>query len=55
MTTQDDTHRVPLLEKLLPEDLNVSEIAQEWFSRFTPLIKSGDTAGIVGLLVNDSF
>jgi len=55
MTTQDDTHRVPLLEKPLPEDLNANEIAQEWFSRFAPLVQSGDTAGIVGLLVDDSF
>ena len=29
MTTRDDTHQVPLLEKPLLEDLNVSEITQE--------------------------
>jgi hypothetical protein len=55
MTTQDDTYRVPLLEKPLPEDLNPTEIAHQWFSRFAPLAQSGDAAGIVDLLIDDSF
>ena len=55
MTTPDDTHQIPLLEKPLPEDLNVTEIAHEWFSRFAPLVQSRDTAGIVDLLIDDSF
>lgn len=55
MTTPDDTHRVPRLEKPLPADLNPAEIAQEWFSRFAPLVQSGDAAGIVELLIDDSF
>ena len=55
MTTQDDTHKLPLLDKPFPADLNATEIAQEWFSRFAPLVQSGDAAGIVDLLVDDSF
>ena len=55
MTTQDDTHQIPQLDKPLPEDLNATEIAHEWFSRFTPLVQSGNAAGVVDLLVDDSF
>ena len=55
MTTQDDTHRVPLLEKPLPPDLNATEIANQWFSRFAPLVQSGDPTNIVDLLADDSF
>ena len=55
MTTQDDTHQLPMLDKPLPADLNATEIAQEWFSRFAPLVQSGGAAEIVDLLVDDSF
>ena len=55
MTTPDDTHQVPLLNKPLPEDLDVTGIANEWFSQFAPLVQSGDTARIVDLLVDDPF
>ena len=55
MTTQDDTHQLPMLDKPLPADLNATEIAQEWFSRLAPLVQSGDAAEIVDLLVEDSF
>ena len=55
MTTPDDTHKIPLLEKPLPADLNATEIAHEWFSRFGAFIQSGDAAGIVDILVGDPF
>ena len=55
MTTPDDTHRIPLLDKPLPADLDVDGIAHEWFSQFVPLVQSGDAARIVDLLVDDSF
>ena len=55
MTTAEDTHQIPLLDKPLPPDLDVDGIAQEWFSRFAPLVQSGDAAQIVRLLVEDSF
>ena len=55
MTTPDDTHQTPLLDKPLPADLNATEIANEWFSRFETLVQSGDTAEIVDLLVGDPF
>ncbi|KAF9780086.1 FAD/NAD(P)-binding domain-containing protein [Thelephora terrestris] len=56
MTTPNDTHLVPLLDKPLPADLDVTGIAREWFSRFAPLVQSGDAAPqIVDLLVDDSF
>lgn len=55
MTTPEDTHQIPLLDKPLPSDLNVDEIAHQWFSQFAPLVQSGDAAGIINLLVDDSF
>lgn len=55
MTTPEDTHQIPLLDKPLPPDLNVDGIAHEWFSQFAPLVQSGDAARIVDLLVDDSF
>ena len=55
MTTPDDTHQVPLLDKPLPTNLNADEIAHEWFSRFAPLVQSGHPAEILDLLVDDSF
>jgi hypothetical protein len=55
MTTPDDTHQTPLLDKPFPADLNATEIAREWFSRFAPLVQSGDAAEIANLLVSDSF
>ena len=55
MTTQDDAYQIPVLDKPLPADLNATEIAQEWFSRFAPLVQSGDTAEIADLLAGDPF
>ena len=55
MTTAEDTHQIPLLDKPLPPDLDVDGIAREWFSQFAPLVQSGDAAQIVHLLVDDSF
>ena len=55
MTTPDHTHQIPLLDKPLPADLDVTGTAHQWFSQFAPLAQSGDTAGIVDLLVDDSF
>jgi len=55
MTTPNDKHQIPLLDKPLPADLNATEIAHEWFSRFAPLIQSGGAGEIVDLLVGDSF
>lgn len=55
MTTPDDTHQIPLLDKPLPADLDVDGIAHEWFSQFAPLVQSGDAARVVDLLVDDSF
>ena len=55
MTTKEDTHELPQLDKPLPEDLNVTEIAREWLSKFASAIQSGETAEVVNLLVDDSF
>ena len=55
MTTPDDAHQIPQLDKPLPADLNATEVAQEWFSRFAPLVQSGDATEIVSLLIDDSF
>ena len=55
MTTPDDTHQIPRLTKPLPGDLDVTGIANEWFSQFAPLVQLGDAARIVDLLVEDSF
>ena len=55
MTTPDNTHQTPLLEKPLPADLDVDVVAHGWFSQFAPLVQSGDAAQIVDLLVDDSF
>ena len=55
MTTQEDTHEIPRLDKPLPEDLNATEIARGWLSRFASLVQSGETAEIVNLLVDDPF
>jgi len=55
MTTPDDTHQIPRLDKPLPVDLNATEIAHEWFTRLAALVQSGNAAGIVNLLVGDPF
>ena len=55
MTTPDDTHQPPLLDKPLRADLNATAVAQEWFSRFATLVQSGDATGTVDLLVSDPF
>ena len=36
-------------------DLDYATIASEWFHAFAPLVEHGDTAGILGLLTEDSF
>ena len=55
MTTPDDTHRIPSLDEPLPEDLNATEIAHEWFSQLALFVQSADAAGIVDLLAGDPF